>query len=277
MTYNELCGDVLALGFEVNIEDEERLLLAVRRALNLIFTERPLYKTLEIYQNPRTPALKLPDFLHSGGEVNEIPFSARAYSFTAHGNGSYKITDSSGERMLDFKNGVAERGFLFGEGKIEFLGDYLYTVTDFALYTEIFGSDINDIPLANGKTEYEINCHAPDFLSATDSPRDKRGQVIRGAYVLGGKLFLPTDFSGAARLEYKACAPKIDGNAEDEILVPEGCGHLVGLLTAAYFWLDDDAEKSEYYMSLYREAMIAVKLYTRSRLGSEYAVLDGWA
>jgi hypothetical protein len=277
MTYKELCDDVLALGFEVNIEDGERLLFAARRALNLIFTERPLYKTLELYENPKKPTVKLSDFLHRGGEIIEIPFSQRAYSFTAHGEGSYRITDSSGERVIDFKNGIAERGFLYGEGKIEFLGDYLYTVTGFALYNELFGSKSEDIPLADGKTEHEIIRHAPDFLSATDSPRDKTGRIIKGASVSGGKLFLPADFCGAVRLEYKLRAPEINGNSDEDFIVPEGCSHLVGLLTSAYYWLDDDAEKAEYYMSLYREAMIAVKLYTRPKSDAEYSVTDGWA
>ena len=277
MTYNELRDDVLSLGFEVNIEDEQRLLYAVRRALNLIFNERPIYKTLKIYQNTQKPALTLPDFLHNGGEIIRIPFSARAYSFTAHGNGSYKITDASGERVLDFKNGVAERGFLFGDGEFEFLGDYLYTVTNFALYNELFGSSANDIPMANEKTEHQLTQIAPDFLSARNSPQDKNGRIINGASVSGDKLFLPSDFHGWVVLEYKLRAPEISGDGEEEIPTPEGCEHLVSLLTAAYFWLDDDADKAEYYMSLYREAMIAVKLYTRSKVNAEYSTVDGWA
>ena len=277
MTYKELCDDVLALGFEANIESSERLLLAARRALNLIFTERPLYKTLELYQNPRTPSVKLPDFLHKGGETVEIPFSARAYSFTAHGNGSYKIKDASGERVLDFKSGVTERGFLFGSGTFEFFGNYVYTVTGFALYEELYGGETEDIPISNGRSEYEIIRHAPDFLSATDSPRNNSGKIIKGSSVSGGKLFLPEDFHGSVMLEYKQRAPEISGNSDEEISVPEGCEHLAGLLVAAYYWLDDDSEKAEYYMSLYREAMIAVKLYNRSKADAEYSVIDGWA
>lgn len=277
MTYKELYEDVLALGFESEAENEDRLILAARRALNMIFTERPLYKTLEIYQNEKTPLMTLPDFTHKGGEAICIDFSAKAYSFMTHGTGSFKITDESGERVFDFSLTKQHKGFLHGAGKIEFLGDYLYTVSDFAIYDELFGDKIEDIPTNSFFAEYKIISHAPDFLASTDAPRDRYGKIIEGASVGGGIMEIPARYSGFIRLEYKARAPIFSKEADSEIITPEGCEHLLPLLTAAYFWLDDDAEKAEYYMSLYREAMIAVKLYTRSRAKSTYSVTDGWA
>ncbi len=277
MTYNEIRAEVLALGFETEIENEERLKLATRRALNLIFTERPLYKTLELYKSPNVPILKLQDFSHKGGVVDTIEFSAKSFSFTPHGKGSYRITDENGVTTEDFVGEDVVRGFLHGSGKIEFLGDYFYTVSGLAFYDELYGESVADIPTASDFKEYDIKRHAPDFLCSVSSPEDRDGNLIKNSEITGGILKIPSEYSGVIRLTYKASAPLLSNDGEQEITLPEGCSHLVPLLTAAYFWLDDDAEKAEYYMSLYREAMIAVKLYTRAELNNTYTVPDNWA
>jgi hypothetical protein len=88
---------------------------------------------------------------------------------------------------------------------------------------------------------------------------------------------IPSDFSGKITLTYKRGAKNVTGIADEKILVPEGCGHLVALLAASYIWLDDDSEKAEYYMSLYREGMSAVKYYNRLQIGANYLSTNGWA
>ena len=41
-------------------------------------------------------------------------------------------------------------------------------------------------------------------------------------------------------------------------------------------WLDDDAAKAQYYMSLYRDMVANVKRFQASKIDLEYRV-NGWA
>ena len=58
MTYNDLCNDVISLGFENELESPERMLNAARRALAIIYTERPIYKKLTVMKPKISPILK---------------------------------------------------------------------------------------------------------------------------------------------------------------------------------------------------------------------------
>ncbi len=278
MTYNELRSEVCALGFESDIESEERLLFAARRALNIIFTERPLYKNLSISKPKMTPIFKKEKLEHRGGEREEFEFNAKAFSFISSGVGYFTVTDELGERRWEF--GTREhvhRGFLHGGGSIRFEGDYSYTVYSLALFDELYGEDITDIPLLDGFHEYKISDYVNDFLACCSAPENDSGYAIEGASVSAGVISIPESFSGRVNLRYKA-SPVYSGEIGDEnITLPDGCEHLLPLLVSAYVWLDDDTEKSEYYMMLYREGMAAVRAYNRSAADFEYTVKDGWA
>ena len=51
---------------------------------------------------------------------------------------------------------------------------------------------------------------------------------------------------------------------------------MLPLLTASFMWLDDDAAKAQYYMSLYRDMVTNVKRFQTSKIDAEYRV-NGWA
>ena len=277
MTYKELCEEVAALGFESGVDNESAVLTATRRALRIIFTERPSYKTLEIFKNAQTPSVELKEFSHKGSECDTVAFDSLAYSFKTSGIGRYRITDERGERSFDFsKDQTAHRGFLYGEGKIEFLGDYSYSVYDFALFDEIYGSSEDDIPFISGYREYDMKDYTDDFTSFTSSPTDSDGNAISGAFVRGTKIYVPDAYSGKIRIVYKRAPKDVNKNSDDEILLPDGCEHLLPLLVAAYVWLDDDADKAQYYMTLYRESMSSLKYYDRTQINTEYRDVNGW-
>ena len=48
MTLNELKNDVASLGFEEYVEDENCFIASANRALSLIYTDRPVSKTIRI-------------------------------------------------------------------------------------------------------------------------------------------------------------------------------------------------------------------------------------
>lgn len=278
MTYKELCDEVAALGFESQVENDAAMLSAAKRAVKILFTERPSYKTLELYQQLTEPSVYLESFTHDLTGGDKILFNALAYSFKTVGEGICKITDESGEHQFEFtKEENIHRGFLHGAGEIEFLGNYAYTVYDFALFDKLYGKNASDIPIVSGDKEYDIRLYTDDFLSFVQSPADADGAPIKNAALRGAKIIIPYSYCGKIRLVYKCCPTSIDKNPDAELILPDGCEHLLPLLVASYVWLDDDAEKSQYYMALYREAISSVKYYDRTQINTAYRDTNGWA
>lgn len=278
MTYNDLCTEVAALGFENEIESQAGLKTAANRALRMIFTEHPLYDTVTLYKPDITPTVRIDSLLHKGADTDTIPYNAKAYSFKTHGSGSYKICESGEEQIFSFTgNGKVHRGFLHGEGKLVFVGEYCYTVYDLRIFEDIFGGTVDDIPVQNGYTEYDLTRYAEKFLCAASLPEREDGAPISESSVFGKIMKIPDAYSGKIHLRYKKAPTDINESSDEEIAMPHGCEHLLPLLTAAFVWLDDDAEKAQYYMSLYKEAMAAVKYYERPLVDNSYRTTDGWA
>ena len=278
MTYNDLCTEVAALGFESEIESQERLLTAARRALRMIFTERPLYDTATLYKSRITSAVKIDSLLHKGGYTDTVSYNAKAYSFKTSGVGSYKICEDGEERIYAFSgSGIVHRGFLHGEGELVFVGEYCYTVYDLRIFDEIYGASTDDIPVQSGYTEYDLSRFTQNFLSLASAPANEYGSAIPDSSVCGKIMRIPDEYSGKIHVRYKKAPSDISESSEEEIALPDGCEHLLPLLTAAFVWLDDDAEKAQYYMSLYKEAMAAVKYYERPHIDNSYHTADRWA
>lgn len=278
MTYKELCAEIAALGFETELDSQERISSAVNRALMLIYTERPLYSKISIFKPPISSATRVGDFSHKGGTTDSFSYNARAFSFRTSGIGKYKICEGMREEIFEFsQNSELHRGFLHGEGRIDFVGEYSFSVYDFVFFDEIYGSALGDIPTLSGYTEYKIKDYAEDFLAFVSEPTDEDGKSIDGSSVRGGIMRVPDGYFGKINLIYKKSPKKILGNPDEDIVLPDGCEHLLALLAASYVWLDDDADKAQYYMSLYREAMSAVKYYGRAHVDNSYHVIDGWA
>ena len=125
MTYNDLCEEVKALGFEDELESSSRTFFAANRALRAIYTERPVYDTLTIYRADVQPYIRIDRINHKGGECDTLSYTARAYSFKTSGNGEFVINDTGGERSVIFSgNGAVHKGFLYGNGQISFVGEY---------------------------------------------------------------------------------------------------------------------------------------------------------
>ena len=278
MKYSDLCTEVAALGFETEVEADGALLHAAERAMRMIYTERPVYGVTEIYKPPVTPTQKISDLFHRGGTVDTLPFDARSFTFRASGTGECRITDGAGERTLSFSgDGVLVRGFVYGEGRMELLGEYSYAIYGLAFYDTLFGPSEEDIPTPDELVEYDAKRYTGPILSFTSPPKDGYGNPIEGALAFAGRIRIPNTYTGRVRLEYKKAPPKIDTNPDTELMLPDGCEHLLPLLTAAYVWLDDDSDKAQYYMALYREAMTAVKLYDRTMADTGYRSVNGWA
>lgn len=277
MTVNDLKNEVAALGFETELENEQAFLFALKRALNTIYTERAVLNTVRIYKPIIKPAL-YEKKINCGNENIEIRLSAKAYSFITSGIGKYRVVDEAKDVTVDFSGQRKEhRGFLIGNSSIIFESGYAYTVYDFSAFNEIKSQNTNDIPISTGYEEYSALEVLPNFLSFYEPPKDKQGICIQDAALKNGRIFIPTEYENEVYVTYKT-APKTDDLSSDSTIdISAECESALSLLVAAYVWLDDDAEKSQYYMSLYRDIMAGIKVYNRARADITYHDVLGWA
>ena len=106
---------------------------------------------------------------------------------------------------------------------------------------------------------------------------DKNGNPIASVKLADGVIRAPFDFRGELYLTYYRSPAKIKGDDPNELIdVSEECAPMLPLLTASFMWLDDDAAKAQYYMSLYRDMVANVKRFQTSKIDVEYRV-NGWA
>ena len=117
-----------------------------------------------------------------------------------------------------------------------------------------------------------------DFLAFSDVARDERGAPIEGQSRYSSVIRLPYGFCGTAHVRYRRRAPSVSADAPDaEIPAEEELLHLIPLLCASYYWLDDDAEKAERYLLLYRDGMSNLRAASRNNQGGGYDDVLRWA
>lgn len=278
MTLNELKNDVACLGFESYVEDESCFLASANRALSMIYTDRPVSKTAIIsFRGPRATLTR--EFIeHTSGTEIVIPYSGKSISFYSYGKGTCKITDNSGSSAVSLlTDGQLTKRFLRGDGTIRFFGDFYFTVRNLAIFDDTVSSDAADIPEYTPYKEVHASEYCKDFRAFTEKPRDKDGNEIDGVTLLDGRIRVPYNYRGEMYLTYNRCPVKIngeDGNAT--IDVSEETAPLLPLLTAAFTWLDEDAAKAQYYMSLYRDLTANIKRYSTKSIDTAYHA-NGWA
>lgn len=278
MTLNDIKKEVAHLGFESESAINSSIETAVNRALSTIYTEHGPQGTCRIYQNSPTPECHIPLIVHNGKEDDVISLSDGSYAFVVSGNGLFEVKDENGVRTQEFNT---QNGYLYGkvkgDGEIRFKGEFCYTVYDLCTYSVAFAD--GDIPPKYGKVrEYDLGKYIPDYLFALSPPSDKSGKRIDGASVSSGMMLIPYEYTGEIVLEYRKRAPDVSINTPDlEVDIPTELASLVPLLAASYVWLDDDADKAQYYMSLYRDGMSAVKLYTRRSVHTDFTDVTRWA
>lgn len=279
MTLNDLKEEISALGFEREIELDKSLVFAIRRAMNTVYTERGVYNRLSLEHYPILPTLVCKKLIHKPKNVESFDINGRAYSFTACGNGSFSI-EENGKVQTHLFNSPKHlfRGFISEKARLSFEGDFTFEILNISVFESVKNEREEDIFPYGEPFEYKINEYSKDFHSFASLPKDEWGRTISGASLSGNKMFIPWDYRGTVNLSYKVAPPEISMDAcDDEIPIPREIEHLIPLLTAAYYWVDDSPEKAEYYLALYRDALRIVKLYSTRALGGGYEDVTGWA
>ncbi|MBR2930397.1 MAG: hypothetical protein IKC32_04130 [Clostridia bacterium] len=279
MTYKQLKRAVARLGFEGEIGDEETLRYALRRAMRTVYLDRPVVRTAAISVPPFEGRLYRATYVHSGKGGETFNMRGRAYSFTVSGKGQYLITDGRIRLIREFNTELSDfKDFTHSEEfSITFIGGSAFTVYGLCSFPYVIGNDKSDIPTYRKRSCYKITAYVPDYLCPHGEATDTRGLPIPGAQVLGGELILPEGYSGVVNLSYCRAPEDKEAWAEEEILelAPE-VEELLPLLVASYVWLDDDPEKAQYYLSLYKDGIATLRIYMPKEAGTRL-VTNGWA
>jgi hypothetical protein len=278
MTLNELKNDVARLGFENYIEDENCFVASANRALSLIYIDRPVSKSATI--SIRGPRINIKqEFIeHHAGEVIEIPFSGKSISFRTTGKGLCVITDQTGSNRVPLSmNNQLTKQFVFGNGSIVFSGDFYFTVSNLAVFEDTISNNTPDIPEFSPVRVVDPNDWCNDFRSFYTEPCDKYGNPIDSIKLIDGRIHAPYEFAGEIFLTYyRLPTPITSDDTISPIDISNECAPLLPLLTASFMWLDDDVQKAQYYMSLYRDLVANVKRYSTNKIDAKYSV-NGWA
>lgn len=280
MKYQELISTVARLGFETEIEDDVAFRGAVSRGLYTIFNDRPTLKHRTIikrdYGNIPLCGLFTHDPRHP--EVFALPDDGTAFSFKIYGDGYYTMSD--GEVVTDVEisgEGDAVKAFYKKGARITFGGDTSYTVTSLSAFKNSFSNSISDIPVAADAGVIIISERIPDFLAPEDPPKDNRGGIIAGAEIEGDRLILPDDFVGEVHLTYRRKpAIPVGVSLNEDIDIPAECTELLPLIVASYIWLDDEPERAQYYLSLYKDGINGIRRFASRQVSPSYET-NGWA
>lgn len=278
MTLNDLKKDVAALGFESNVEDEDFFIASANRALSLIYVDRPVSNNARISFRGAGVSLVKEFIEHTSGKTITFPLSGKAISFRSTGIGKCVITDNTGSNSVPLStDNQLVLQFLHGDGSITFSGDYYFTVSNLAVFTDIVSNKLTDIPEYLPFKEIDPQDYCDNFRAFCSPPCDKNGNPINDVKLIDGRIRAPFSYRGELYLTYYRAPRQIDKNLPNEAIdISEECAPMLPLLTAAFTWLDDDAAKAQYYMSLYRDLIANVKRYSNNKIDTVYRV-NGWA
>ena len=271
MTIKQLCEAVAHLGFESEISDTRALLSAANRALGMIFIDRPVPGRIRLDVISPKPILTKWEIQHEGGESESFPLSGRAYTFRLSGKGSYTVWDGDKSTKREFSaDSLVVKGRLSQGGRVVFEGYFPYTVRALACYGAYFDSD-GEVPELAARRDIPLTELLGDYMSPYTPPTDRSGNPITEATIMNGVLSLPMEFSGEINLTYRRRAPYLDGfDLDSEIPLPSDVEPLLPIATAAFLWLDDESERAEYYMSLYREESAMLRRYAARAIDTAY-------
>lgn len=304
MRVSELYKQVAQLGFEDSLEDDNRFYYAANRALMQVSTIRPALSAYVINHKPMANLVKA-DTFSPVTKFDELCFEAadaRAYYFEADGNGTVYIEredPSSGAWVIigskEFtsvaRSFIPHKGFIKKDGafttgriRLRFVGEYLYSVRNVAMYQYLYSASADDIPAYEPYTKYDISRLVSDFLSLSSPPisEDEDYARLNQDYDVenGCIILLPYSVSGCFKILYRR-KPKellIEGLASDDetvIDLDEELCTLLPNLIASYVWVEDEPTMAEYYLTLYRER--AADVQSRIRNAAPVSInSNGW-
>ena len=307
MTVEELYSSVAQLGFETSLESDERFVYVANRAILQVNRIKPVTSIYKLNHFPLENLIGGDHFEPVCKDAEVLIFvanRARSYYFECNGNGSVIIEKSAdgnewsaiGSVALSSSDGrfIEYKGFILDGGKrvdelvrLRFEGDYLYYVQNVAMYGALLSADTKDIPVYARNTAYDIASLTNDFLAFVCPPISdaKRGTafVLNQDYFIEGegKILIPASVKGVYDISYKRKPREItlddlsNENGVEIDLNEELCAILPNLV-ASYIWVDDEPDKAQYYLSLYREQVAEIAAQEKNMRPFVYRNKTGW-
>lgn len=303
MRVAELYAQTALLGFEPSLEYTDAFYYAANRALMQINALRPRIGEYEIFRY-------LPKNHVCAGfapmvRESDICFEAqgvKSYCFFAKGKGTLFIEMKRGsawsligERELDSKDFAVYRGFIKADGeftdetvRLRFAAhteaEYVYFVKCVAMYASLLGEGEADIPTYEEWTVYDMPTLADDFLAFDAPPKRADGSELEsGEYGIDGgkRLLLPYSARGVFKILYRRRPTPLEDTGEPEndvteIDLDEELCALLPNLIAAYVWADDEPDKAQYYLTLYRERAQEIERRDKNYAPIKIINKSGW-
>lgn len=283
MTVSELYGQVASLGFESSLESNEIFYDTAARALLEANRVRP--RTASVLINHIAPENLTEDAFsprYVKGALEFIGLSPQCAYFEADGDGRVffeTVPEGNVFYERELKRGAG--GFTEyrvilpqkeGLVRMRFVGNYVYSVRNVAMYADLWGHAEGDVPKRAIYTSYDMKNITSDFLEFNTPPIAETEEYVNpaGDYRVeeGSRLLLPHDKPGVYKVIYKRLPRPI--NTEDD---PAGSGERIDLdediaallppLVAAYVYAEDEPSLAEYYLSLYRQGAAEIRALTR--------------
>lgn len=281
MTYTDILSEILALSRQGEEYKKPLMIYSINQAISNIYSRRNVLRTVRLYATGLVPTLYRKQIHCKGGGHIILPLKGKSYSMRISGEGVYEITDGTKITKIEFNTGPESqliRGFIQKGGQILFYGHASFMIFDFSVYGESFGNMLKDIPDGMKNVNFDIRGLYSDFLSFHIPPTDGQGNIIKGARMFDGTLQLPATYRGEIELTFRTRPPVVIGNDEKEIIdIPPEYSHLVSLLAAYYYRLDEDEITALHFKAEYENLLALMERQTYETMDNEYKVENGWA
>ncbi len=304
MNVAELYLQTAQLGFETTLEDSDRFYFAANRALLQVCKVRPAIRHCLINHKPLANLIKQ-DTFSPIEKIEDITYEAegaKAYYFEADGNGVLYLEEyiadarewrifgeiplQSKQIFVPYRGFIKKQGaFVSGRIRLRFAGEYLYSVKNVALYQYLYGGEVADIPTYEAYTRYDVKKLVSDFMALCSPPirEEEENTLLNQNYEQEGDsiILLPYDKRGVYKVLYEHRPTAIENTGattEDtqELDLDEELCALMPLLVAAYVWIEDEPEKAEYYINLYRERVQEIVVLHRDTSPVLIRNVNGW-
>ncbi len=278
MTLSELKRSVLALGFETELQSDEVLYSALNRALRTVYTDRPSVRSTSVAVPMAHGRLLSRELSHTPGACESFTLLGTGYSFRVSGKGSYQLTRGTYTELREFDTDMATiSGRITPPTVISFLGECPFLILSLGDITAVSNDGSGALPLLGEGYTVNLAERLGDYMAPAGAPHTRGGKPIPGAAVMGDMLSFPESFFGEAVLDYFRCPTPPSGiSGEEYIDIPRESEELLPLLVGAYVWLDDEPERAQLFLSLYKDGIAAVKRNIPRGAGNT-VLSNGWA
>lgn len=135
----------------------------------------------------------------------------------------------------------------------------------------------------DGYVKYDLSSFIPRFLGLTQPPMrltEKGYQILKGDYLVenNATLYLPVKEEGCYRIYYRR-TPQIitpETPLDTHLEMEEELCQALPLLVAHYLLLDEEPEKAQQYLTLYREQYALLRTTSVTCQGANYYSTNGW-